>query len=257
MKNLKKTIIYGTIIALGGLLSYNTFAHPKLDLTYLDNQYIQTYKDRDGIWIIHSSKKPLEEIWQETGTNEAEFMKINKLSTLKKIPKNSPLFFPYGEDQLAELESAGKGREAVLSEKDKLVWPVIADKHNRITSRIGRRWNRFHTGIDIACVRGSVIVAAADGKVEEAGWIGFYGKAVKIFHPHVSQTETIYGHNNHLLVKKGDKVKKGQIIAFSGTTGKSTGPHLHFEVRYQNIFLNPEHFLPDFPELQETIAQLD
>jgi len=258
MKNKIKSLILGTILAIAALFTYTTFADSKKELTILDNQYIQSYEGKDGIWItIGKSKNALENILAENHTNYDEFLKINQLENAKKIPNNSPLFFPYGEARLSELELEGKSREAVLSEPDKLVWPVIMDKNTKITSRIGRRWHKFHTGIDIACVRGSIIVAAADGEVTEAGWQGHYGKIVKISHPQIAQTETIYAHNTHVMVKSGDRVKKGQIIAFSGTTGKSTGPHLHFEVRYQNIFLNPEHFLPNFPASLEAIAQLD
>jgi murein DD-endopeptidase MepM/ murein hydrolase activator NlpD len=258
MKNLKKTLIFGTLIAIAGFWSYNTFALPKGEFTYLDNEYIHSFQNRDGLWIIPSkSRKSPEAIIEEFGSNMEEFLELNNLQAGKKISRNNPLFFPYSETILQELEKEGKSREAVLSEPDKMVWPVILDKYSRITSRIGRRWNKFHTGIDIACRRGSIIVAAADGEVEVSGWMGHYGKVVQIYHPQVSHTETIYAHNTHLLVNKGDKVKKGQIIAFSGTTGKSTGPHLHFEVRYQNIFLNPEHFLPEFPDTVNTVAKLD
>lgn len=258
MKNIKKNLISGTIIAFLGLVSYAVIAQPKEDLILLDNHSIQTYKNRAGIWIIlEDSKKNLEDLYEETGTHPQEFFETNELVESRKIPKSKPLFFPYSEEKLAEIENQGQSRESISSPTDKLVWPVILDKHSRITSRIGRRWHKFHTGMDIACVRGSVIVAAADGEVEEAGWMGHYGKVVRISHPQVSHIETLYAHNTHVLVKKGDLVKKGQIIAYSGSTGKSTGPHLHFEVRYQNIFLNPEHFLPEFPDFQETIAQLD
>lgn len=258
MKNIRKTIIWGMIIASAGLVSLKTFANAKRELTFLDNHFVQTYAGRDGIWMIPQDykKSPLE-LLEETGAGVEEFLSINGIPNIQKIPKSLPLFFPYGEKQIQSLEEDGKFRESVNSEPDKLVWPVLMDKHSKITSRIGRRWNKFHTGIDIACVRGSLVLAAADGEVLESGWMGHYGKVIKLYHPQVSNTETLYAHNHVLLVKKGDKVKKGQLIAYSGNTGKSTGPHLHFEVRYQNIFLNPEHFLPEFPDLQETLVQLD
>ncbi|WCL48490.1 M23 family metallopeptidase [Leptospira sp. GIMC2001] len=258
MKNTKKKLILGTIISGLGLMAYNTFALPKKEITYLDNRFVQTYEGRDGIWMIPSNNKnAIANLLEETGSSLETLLTVNNIPNEKKIPKTIPIFFPYSDSKLAELEADGKGREAISSDPEKLVWPVIADKYSKITSRIGRRWNKFHTGIDIACVRNTIIVAAADGEVQEAGWMGHYGKIVKIYHKQLSNTETIYAHNTHVLVKKGDHVKKGQIIAFSGTTGKSTGPHLHFEVRYQNIFLNPEHFLPEFPDTIEAIAQLD
>jgi murein DD-endopeptidase MepM/ murein hydrolase activator NlpD len=258
MKKIIKQSILGIIISIGALFAYSIFAQPTKEYTILDNQFIQTYSGREGIWLaLDKSKDSVEKTLLATGSNYQEFLAINHIQNEKKIPVQIPLFFPYSEKKLAELDQDGKSREAVLSEPDKFVWPVIMNRNTKITSRIGRRWHKFHTGIDIACNRGSIIVAAADGEVLESGWQGHYGKVVIISHPQVAQTETVYAHNNFVLVKLGDRVKKGQIIAFSGTTGKSTGPHLHFEVRYQNIFLNPEHFLPEFPELTEAIAQLD
>lgn len=258
MKKILKSTLFGAIISIGALFAYNVFAQPIKETTILDNQFIQTYSGREGIWLsLDKSKNSLEKNLVANGSEYQEFLLINHLQIEKKIPVQIPLFFPYSEKKLAELDQDGKSREAVLSAPDKFVWPVIMNRNTKITSRIGRRWHKFHTGIDIACNRGSIIVAAADGEVLQSGWQGHYGKLVILSHPDVAQTETLYAHNNFVLVKKGDRVKKGQIIALSGTTGKSTGPHLHFEVRYQNIFLNPEHFLPEFPELTEAIAQLD
>lgn len=258
MKKVKKIIIFGTIIALGALWSYNGFANGKETYALLDNAFIHTYQDRDGIWVVPAkTQKSISSLMKEFGTNQEEFYQINQLNPKKRVSQHVPLFFPYSDEKMVELESEGKGREAVVSPSDKMVWPVIVDRYSRITSRIGRRWNKFHTGIDIACRRGTVIVAAADGLVESSGWLGHYGKAVRVYHPELSHTETLYAHNTHILVKKGEKVRKGQIIAYSGTTGRSTGPHLHFEVRYQNIFLNPEHFLPEFPDVLNAVANLE
>ncbi len=258
MKKVKKILLSGIFFAAIGLWTYKGFAKPRLEYVYLDNEYIQTYRDRDGIWMEPSrEKKSIPEIVQSLGSSEADFLAINDVKNLKKPLKGQMYFFPFGEEFIQNLEKEGKGRQAILSSKDKMLWPVILDNPSKITSRIGRRWNTFHTGIDIACKRGSIIVAAADGEVVESSWMGHYGKVVRIFHPELSSTETLYAHNSRLLVKKGEKVRKGQIIAYSGTTGRSTGPHLHFEVRYQNIFLNPEHFLPELPENLDAVANLD
>lgn len=80
---------------------------------------------------------------------------------------------------------------------------------------------------------------------------GGYGNKILLSHPGINGINTLYAHNSLLYVKEGDKVKKGQIIALSGNTGHTTGPHLHFEVRYQNVVLNPEHYLPVFQSSSE------
>ncbi|QUH19281.1 M23 family metallopeptidase [Alkaliphilus sp. B6464] len=111
----------------------------------------------------------------------------------------------------------------------------------RLTSPFGMRWGRRHTGIDIASSRGTTVSAADAGKVSFAGKNGSYGNLVIIDHENGYQT--YYAHNNKLIVKKGDRVYKGQKIAEMGNTGRSTGVHLHFEVRKNGTPINPQGFV--------------
>lgn len=112
------------------------------------------------------------------------------------------------------------------------------------TSGFGPRWGRMHKGIDIAAPTGTPIHAAADGVVVSAGWNrGGYGKLVDIRHP--DGTLTRYAHNSKIVVRKGQKVQQGQLISKMGSTGFSTGPHLHFEIRKGGKkAVNPIAFLP-------------
>jgi peptidoglycan hydrolase FlgJ len=113
----------------------------------------------------------------------------------------------------------------------------------RISSEFGNRFhpidrkNKFHAGIDIAVARGTSVGAAAEGAVTFAGWKDGYGNLVIVKHP--DGRETRYGHLASLSVSEGDEVVRGQQIALSGSTGKSTGPHLHFEVRENGQVVNP------------------
>jgi len=113
----------------------------------------------------------------------------------------------------------------------------------RITSRFGYRVHpingahSLHTGVDIACPVGTPVHASAAGEVILAGWMGAYGNAVVI--DHGGGVSTLYGHNSSLLVGVGDQVEKGQVIARSGSTGYSTGPHVHFERRKDGRPVNP------------------
>jgi murein DD-endopeptidase MepM/ murein hydrolase activator NlpD len=117
----------------------------------------------------------------------------------------------------------------------------------RISSTFGSRFHpidkrvKFHGGLDIAVPTGSKVVASADGIVKFAGWKGGYGNVVIIEHPDGS--ETLYGHNSKLMVTEGQKVGGGDPISLSGSTGKSTGPHLHFEMRRNGQLVNPSKFL--------------
>ncbi|NET56403.1 MAG: peptidoglycan DD-metalloendopeptidase family protein [Symploca sp. SIO2E6] len=120
------------------------------------------------------------------------------------------------------------------------IWPT----KGVITSGFGMRWGRMHKGLDIAAPTGTPIVAAAPGVVVTAGWnSGGYGKLVEIKHPDGSQT--LYAHNNRILVQRGQQVAQGQQISEMGSTGYSTGPHLHFEVRPSGRgAVNPMAYLP-------------
>ena len=106
-----------------------------------------------------------------------------------------------------------------------------------LSSKYGRRWGRNHNGIDIAGSHGSAIKASAAGTVTYAGWMSGYGYYVIINHG--NGYETAYGHNSSLLVSKGQSVSQGQTIAKMGNTGRSTGTHLHFEIKKNGVFQNP------------------
>lgn len=118
-------------------------------------------------------------------------------------------------------------------------WPVAG----RISSDYGwRGYKEYHHGIDIAVPNGTNIKAARAGKVVKAGWIGVYGLAMLV--DHGNGVQTLYGHNQKLLVKVGERVEIGETIAISGNTGKTTGPHLHFEIRLNGKTVDPNQYLP-------------
>lgn len=111
----------------------------------------------------------------------------------------------------------------------------------RFTSGFGRRWGRMHEGTDLAGAHGSPILATADGTVIHAGWQSGYGNLVKIRHDF--GIETRYGHMSKIRVKKGQKVSRGDLIGDMGNTGRSTGTHLHYEVRVNGNAVNPMTFI--------------
>lgn len=119
------------------------------------------------------------------------------------------------------------------------IWPLIGT----ISSYFGeRRGVSRHSGLDIAAPSGRDIKAARAGRVDSAGWMGGYGYAVII--DHGEGYKTLYAHASKLLVKAGDRVVQGQVIAKVGSTGNSTGPHVHLEVRQNSKFMDPLKYLP-------------
>lgn len=132
------------------------------------------------------------------------------------------------------------GRGLGSASSSTFIWPA----EGVFTSGFGWRWGRMHKGIDVANSVGTPIRAVQDGVVSFAGWDdGGYGYLVKITHP--DGTVTVYAHNSRILVQAGDPVHQGQNISLMGSTGRSTGPHLHFEVRPPgSSAVNPMQFLP-------------
>ena len=118
-----------------------------------------------------------------------------------------------------------------------LIWPVNAP----ITSPFGWRWGRMHEGIDLGAAYGSPIAAAAAGVVIYAGWEGGYGNLVVI--DHGGGLATAYGHQSRIAVSVGQSVSQGETIGYVGSTGHSTGPHLHFEVRVNGQAVDPLGYL--------------
>ncbi len=110
----------------------------------------------------------------------------------------------------------------------------------------------MHEGLDFAAPHGAPIHAASGGMVVFSGYRAGYGKTVEIQHSH--NLVTVYAHASQLKVKTGDLVEKGQLIANVGSTGQSTGPHLHFEVRVAGHPLDPSLFLPDPDEPEVRVA---
>jgi murein DD-endopeptidase MepM/ murein hydrolase activator NlpD len=118
-----------------------------------------------------------------------------------------------------------------------LIWPV----QGVLTSGFGWRWGRMHEGIDLAVPVGTPVVSAAAGTVIVAGWLGGYGNLVVV--DHGNGISTAYGHNTSVTVGVGQFVAQGQLISYSGSTGHSTGPHVHFEVRINGSAVDPLGYL--------------
>ena len=119
-----------------------------------------------------------------------------------------------------------------------LIWPV----RGPVTSGYGYRWGRMHSGIDIGARTGTPIMAAKAGEVIFVGSMGGYGNAVIINHG--GGFSTLYAHQSRLGTTDGAQVSQGQVIGYVGSTGNSTGPHLHFETRVNGSAQNPRNYLP-------------
>ena len=130
-----------------------------------------------------------------------------------------------------------------------MIWPLPSPwTKDWVTSEYGNRWHpisqkwSFHTGIDVGADGGTPIYAAADGKIISRGWIGGYGETIII--DHGDGSKTLYAHMSSRSVSAGQTVYQGQAIGVTGSTGNSSGPHLHFEIIINGSNVDPLGYLP-------------
>jgi murein DD-endopeptidase MepM/ murein hydrolase activator NlpD len=151
----------------------------------------------------------------------------------------------FGLLQQVELNSqASNSMWQWLENTTPAIWPV----QGRLSSSFGKRLDpflgkgAFHSGIDMTADHGDPVVATADGTVAASGWYASLGKRVVIEHGRNGLT-TVYGHLSDFFVRPGQIVRRGEVIGRMGRTGRATGSHLHYEVRYRGTALNPYKFL--------------
>ncbi len=154
-----------------------------------------------------------------------------------------------GESDAADMERRLK---AIQLGSNAANIPSIWAHSGKINNEFGFRRNpfggrtyEFHAGMDIDGERGEEVIAPANGVVTEAGWKGGYGQMIEI--DHGNGLKTRYGHLSKIEVSTGDTLTRGQLIALIGSTGRSTGPHLHYELRLNDRPINPRRFLPPEP----------
>jgi murein DD-endopeptidase MepM/ murein hydrolase activator NlpD len=170
-------------------------------------------------------------------------------AALAQLEKDSKALEVLIQQKVAGTEAPQKAQTGAISTNSIILgtrtfaYPIKASTSSpfgwRIHPIVGER--RFHTGLDFAADYGSTIRAADTGTVIFAGWYGGYGKSVIINHG--NGMTTLYGHTSELYISEGQKVKRGQPIAAVGSTGLSTGPHLHFEVRRNGTPVDPMNYL--------------
>lgn len=245
------------------------------DLTDFISRYyvIEEITEYDNTLInqVKNQKESLEQTTQKLNNEQAE-LKIIKarkeqttvvLNNMKTMQESYIKKLSDGEKALQEQITAYKKEQAEIEAKimeitntiipniqytgGEMLWPVAASG-TVITSQFGIREHpiqgvvKQHTGLDIGGAdTGTPVVAAADGVVSYAGWLGGYGNCVMINHG--NGVVTLYGHGSKVVASVGQEVKQGDTILEVGSTGNSTGPHLHFEVRINGQYVNPLNYV--------------
>ncbi len=175
-----------------------------------------------------------------------ELARINRIDDPSQIHVGQRIYIPGATRQLpVEIITPLKAsleRPAVPDSteraKEGFIWPIAGN----ITSKFGPRGETFHDGIDIQAPEGSPIHAIEAGEVIYSDQLRGYGNLVIVRHP--GGFVSVYAHNQGNLVREGQKVAQGEVIGEVGSTGRASAPHLHFEIRKDNIAQNPLYYLP-------------
>lgn len=168
----------------------------------------------------------------------ARLMSVNKIGDPARLSVGRVLAIPGASAQTGAQQQPKAIRVVARGWNGSLAWPVLGELTQQFGPQTG---GAFHHGLDIADNAGTPIRAAQRGLVISSGWLPIYGFAVII--DHGSGFRTLYAHLHDFAVRSGDLVQQGQVIAHVGSTGNATGPHLHFEVRYDNRSVNPLPYL--------------
>jgi len=218
---------YLTVISKGILTKTETVAYDVVTTTDTGlaiGETVVKEQGRDGTKVVTYSY--LQKNGQDISKQVIE-EKIAKQPVTQVVAKGP------GLTAVSLARAASRGSNSATG----IVWPL----RGPINSPYGYRWGCFHNGLDIGGGTGSSYFAAASGKVVAAGWAGGYGNMILINHG--NGVETRYAHSSKLLVSVGQQVKQGQRIGLVGSTGHSTGPHLHFELIINGSAVNPSIYL--------------
>jgi murein DD-endopeptidase MepM/ murein hydrolase activator NlpD len=221
-------------ISFSGFIDNNIFA--KSHLTFQDNPAIVTQQIQKSIIAEYKSIN-------YTRPTSSEDIAVNSGGPVGNLTENeSESGEATIESQLRLIETTGNPG----------FLPTMWAHLGKINNEFGYRRNpfsgrgyEFHAGMDIDGDRGDVIAVPANGIVTRAGWEGGYGNMIEV--DHSNGLTTRYGHLSRIGVQLGDAVQRGQHIGLIGSTGRSTGPHLHYELRLNDKPINPRRFLPPEP----------
>lgn len=257
---MEKTTYLDVLLNSKGILDFISNYYLISEILQNDNDLLESIEEQKN--KIENDKKKLEDKQKEVKTQKAEQEKINVvLSNQKTQKQNKVSQLSEKEKQLSadidKYKAEVKKIEAQLKETannasssgkvytgGKFLWPC--PNYSYISSPYGYRncpfhGKELHSGIDMAAPYGSAILAAADGQVIQAGYVSSYGNMVMVYHG--SGLTTMYAHCSSLLVSVGQTVKKGDKIAKVGSTGDSTGNHLHFSVKVNGSYTSPNSYL--------------
>ena len=229
------------------ILAKESMENLELEMQFFEEKSDQIFRQLEDALTI--SVEPLDKMFRTAGLSTKRLLDQVKRGYSGQGGALSPILFQ--STVLESLDPRVDRANNIISQLDKLnVYRIAIEKTPfdipvketyRFTSGFGPRWGEMHRGIDLAARSRAPIYATADGVVTRAGWNGGYGRVVYIKHPF--GIETRYAHLARIRVKKGQSVSRGQKIGDMGNSGRSTGTHLHYEVRVGGKAVNPMIFI--------------
>ena len=240
-KNLVHTTIIGIILSLG-VVSFGFFKNTAL-AKLIEKSPIESAVAAQT--VQNNSKIEYKSINYDTRASS----KNVSFNTIQPVGISNQPLVTNSEAENNKIESALRTIETTSNPAFlPTMWAHIGKINNEFGVRrnpFGERSYEFHPGLDIGGERGDTVAAPANGIVSEAGWKGGYGNMIEV--DHGNGLKTRYGHLSKIEVQPGDTVERGQVIGLIGSTGRSTGPHLHYELRLFDKPINPRRFLPPEP----------
>ena len=225
------------------LQAYEEMSNLELEIQFLEEKADQIFRQLEDAMTI--SVKPLDKMFRNAGLNTNRLLEQIKRGYSGRGGALTPI--SYAPKGMGTIDLTVNRANNILGQLDKLnIYRIAAEKAPfsmplkgsfRFTSGYGPRWGQMHRGTDFAAKSGTPIYATGDGVVSRAEWGGGYGRVVYI--KHAFGIETRYAHMAKIRVKKGQRVSRGQRIGDMGNSGKSTGTHLHYEVRVNGKDVNP------------------
>ncbi len=234
-------IVYLSYVVSSDKLVLDSLNSKVAELKFEEKSLIAAQKNLSAFLY---EKKQQEQVLSEEINLKNQLLVSLKEKKLSYITQKNMLEAEIKLEQKKIQKLIEEARNRSITLKGGLSWPVRGPITSPFGWRVNPIWHsrEFHPGIDIAVATGTPVHAAADGIVTYAGWLTGYGNVVIIYHG--SDISTLYAHLQRYIVRKGEKVKRGQIIAYSDNTGWSTGPHLHFGVYLGDKPVNPMKYLP-------------
>lgn len=242
LRSYERKIVIALVLLLGlcSFIGYHAYREQKIYTLYLeDGKTILTGRTSQTYTQVVKYYAPCEEIYDDTMYVDERCVEQEAVPGVKEVTRITNYYNGKETDSKVLEENiveAAVPKVVHIGTKERPKY-IVPMEHYTISSSFGQRWGRAHEGVDMAVSTGETVFATAAGTVVRAEYYSGYGYCIDIDHGEGVMSR--YGHLSRMDVSVGQTVEQGQQVGLSGNTGNSTGPHLHFEIRINNVPVNP------------------